>query len=158
MSIEPHTPDDRLLGMFEDSRPAVILTEDKELSRFQAMGFFDKKNIVCLDSPQIWTSGSPLPKGEGQGEGEGGQPTPIASSSLNTSAASGESLAYVSFTSGSTGRPKGVCVPHRAVIRLVKGADYANFGAQEIFLQLAPVSFDASTFEIWGALLNGAQL
>jgi len=69
-----------------------------------------------------------------------------------------ESLAYVSYTSGSTGRPKGVCVPHRGVVRLVQGTDYAHFGPDETFLQFAPVAFDASTFEIWGALLNGARL
>ena len=69
-----------------------------------------------------------------------------------------ENLAYVMYTSGSTGRPKGVMIPHRAVVRLVKGTDYCSFGPQEVFLQLAPISFDASTFEIWGALLNGARL
>ena len=67
-------------------------------------------------------------------------------------------LAYVIYTSGSTGIPKGVTVPHRAVIRLVKETDYLRFEADEVFLQLAPVSFDASTLEIWGSLLNGAQL
>jgi len=67
------------------------------------------------------------------------------------------SLAYLSFTSGSTGRPKGVAVEHRAVIRLATGS-YARFGPEEVFLQLAPVSFDASTFEIWGCLLSGGRL
>jgi amino acid adenylation domain-containing protein len=76
---------------------------------------------------------------------------------LETSA-SAESLAYVMFTSGSTGEPKGVEVMHRNVVRLVKGADYASFGPEEVFLQLSSPSFDASTFEIWGALLNGGRL
>ncbi|MCJ8273757.1 MAG: amino acid adenylation domain-containing protein, partial [Psychrosphaera sp.] len=69
-----------------------------------------------------------------------------------------EDLAYVMYTSGSTGKPKGVCVPHRAVIRLVKDTDYAQFDDQQTFLQYAPISFDASTLEIWGALLHGAKL
>jgi thioesterase domain-containing protein/acyl carrier protein len=49
-------------------------------------------------------------------------------------------------------------VPHRAVVRLVRDTDYVRLGPDETFLQLAPVSFDASTFEIWGSLLNGARL
>jgi len=68
------------------------------------------------------------------------------------------SLAYVMYTSGSTGRPKGVMVEHRGILRLVRGANYCHFGPDEIFLQFAPMSFDASTFEIWGALLNGSRL
>jgi amino acid adenylation domain-containing protein len=70
----------------------------------------------------------------------------------------GESLAYVMYTSGSTGTPKGVCVVHRGVVRLVSDPGYARFGADEVFLQLAPLAFDASTLEIWGPLLNGGRL
>ena len=66
--------------------------------------------------------------------------------------------AYVMFTSGSTGTPKGVQVPHRAVVRLARSADYVSLGPGEVLLGLAPATFDASTFEIWGALLNGARL
>jgi amino acid adenylation domain-containing protein len=69
-----------------------------------------------------------------------------------------ENLAYVMYTSGSTGQPKGVSITHRNVVRLVKETNYARFGADEVFLQFAPVTFDAATFEIWGALLNGARL
>ncbi|MDP9099122.1 MAG: condensation domain-containing protein, partial [Verrucomicrobiota bacterium] len=68
-----------------------------------------------------------------------------------------EDLCYIMYTSGSTGAPKGVAVTHRGVVRLVKGTNYATFSG-ETFLQLAPISFDASTFEIWGALLNGGKL
>lgn len=66
--------------------------------------------------------------------------------------------AYVMFTSGSTGPPKGVVVTHRNVVRLVRGTDYAALGPDEVLLQMAPLTFDASTFEIWGALANGATL
>lgn len=82
-----------------------------------------------------------------------------ASDDSNLSRAAGaEDPAYIMYTSGSTGTPKGVAVPHRAVVRLVRDTNYATFSSHETFLQLAPISFDASTFEIWGALLNGAKL
>ncbi|MFD7834763.1 amino acid adenylation domain-containing protein [Streptomyces sp. NPDC059761] len=68
-----------------------------------------------------------------------------------------DGLAYLSFTSGSTGLPKAVAVPHRAVVRLVRGG-FADLGPDETFLLLAPVSFDASTFEIWAPLLTGGRL
>ncbi|WP_369367884.1 amino acid adenylation domain-containing protein [Streptomyces sp. CG4] len=66
--------------------------------------------------------------------------------------------AYVAYTSGSTGTPKGVCVPHRAVLRLVVDTDFISMQSTDTFLHFAPVAFDASTLEIWGALLNGATL
>ncbi|MFD6156634.1 amino acid adenylation domain-containing protein [Nocardia sp. NPDC060256] len=69
-----------------------------------------------------------------------------------------DALAYVAYTSGSTGRPKGVCVPHRAVLRLVVDSDMLAVRADDVFLQFAPIAFDASTLEIWGPLLNGARL
>lgn len=74
------------------------------------------------------------------------------------SGATPQSLAYVMYTSGSTGTPKGVMVEHRNVVRLVRPATYARLAPDEVLLQLAPLSFDASTFEVWGALLNGARL
>ena len=78
--------------------------------------------------------------------------------SREPSALKAENLAYVSYTSGSTGRPKGVSVTHRGVVRLVKETNYARFDSNDVFLQLASVSFDASTLEIWGPLLNGGRL
>ncbi|WP_244221665.1 non-ribosomal peptide synthetase [Corallococcus exercitus] len=69
-----------------------------------------------------------------------------------------DALAYVMFTSGSTGRPKGVSVPHRGIVRLVRGNGFISFGPEQVFLHAAPVAFDASTLELWGALLHGAKL
>jgi amino acid adenylation domain-containing protein len=68
-----------------------------------------------------------------------------------------EDPAYVMFTSGSTGWPKGVEVPHRAVVRLVFGQDFARIGPTETWLHIAPTSFDASTLEIWAPLLHGGR-
>jgi len=68
------------------------------------------------------------------------------------------SPAYVMYTSGSTGRPKGVVVPHRAVVRLVSDTDYVDFPAMRRIAHASNVAFDAATFEIWGALLHGAEI
>jgi amino acid adenylation domain-containing protein len=72
--------------------------------------------------------------------------------------AGGDALAYVIYTSGSTGRPKGVAVPHRGIVRLVLGSDYVALGTADRVAQASNSSFDAATFEVWGALLNGACL
>ncbi|MCK4258962.1 MAG: amino acid adenylation domain-containing protein [Halanaerobiales bacterium] len=69
-----------------------------------------------------------------------------------------ESLAYVIYTSGSTGKPKGVMVEHRSVVRLIKNQSYIKFEQGDKILQTGTLAFDASTFEIWGALLNGLEL
>ncbi len=71
---------------------------------------------------------------------------------------SGSDPACVMFTSGSTGEPKGVVIPHQAIVRLVRNPGYMQFSDDQIFLQASSLTFDASIFEIWGALLNGAQL
>ena len=67
-------------------------------------------------------------------------------------------LACVLYTSGSTGRPKGVGITHGGIIRLVHDAGYLRVGPGDVVAQVANVSFDAATFEVWGALLSGARL
>ncbi len=71
---------------------------------------------------------------------------------------SAEALAYVMFTSGSTGRPKAIAIPHRAITRLVRNTNYVQLSSVDRVAQISNASFDASTFEIWGALLNGGRL
>jgi acyl-coenzyme A synthetase/AMP-(fatty) acid ligase/acyl carrier protein len=51
-----------------------------------------------------------------------------------------------------------VCVPHRAITRLVLGTDFVQLDANDRVAQAANVSFDATTFEVWGALLNGGTV
>ncbi|MCB2411218.1 non-ribosomal peptide synthetase, partial [Hymenobacter lucidus] len=67
-------------------------------------------------------------------------------------------LAYVMYTSGSTGRPKGVMIEHRSVVRLVRNTNYVPMRAGDQLLQTGSLSFDATTFELWGMLLNGGTL
>lgn len=70
----------------------------------------------------------------------------------------GSAPAYIIYTSGSTGQPKGAVIPHRAVVRLVRGQDFAAMTPAQTWLQLAPLSFDACTLELFAPLLNGGRL
>ncbi|MEA2905942.1 MAG: hypothetical protein QOI12_3329 [Alphaproteobacteria bacterium] len=83
-------------------------------------------------------------------EGEPDHSVPVSSAP--------DDLAYIMYTSGSTGVPKGVAVTHRNILRTVMGVHYVDCTGGRSILQFAPVSFDASTFEIWGSLLNGGVL
>lgn len=67
-------------------------------------------------------------------------------------------LAYVMFTSGSTGEPKGVMISHESIVNLVVDNDFFSFRPEDRLLLSGALEFDASTFEIWGCLLNGASI
>ena len=86
--------------------------------------------------------------GEPPGKDEAASPLPLQP----------ENLAYVIYTSGSTGRPKGVAISHRGIVRLVKETNYLQLGPGDRVAQVANLNFDAATWEIWGALVNGAAL
>ena len=73
-------------------------------------------------------------------------------------AATADTLAYVMYTSGSTGMPKGVAVRHRGITRLVCNTNYVEIDTTDCVAQISNPAFDAATFEIWGALANGASL
>lgn len=134
LPIDPSLPTERIQLLLRETRTPVILTQ----SRFAARVSLGRLATVILLDPEI--SGSPC---------NSANPGPQVSS---------RDLAYVMYTSGSTGKPKGVMVEHHSVVRLVRNTNYCDFSPDRVFLQAAPVSFDASTFEIWGALLNGAHL
>ena len=85
-------------------------------------------------------------------------PRPAPRHQPRAAAPTQDHLAYVIYTSGSTGTPKGVMVPHRAVVQLVINTDYVRIGPDGQRRAASNSSFDAATFEIWGALLNGARL
>jgi D-alanine--poly(phosphoribitol) ligase subunit 1 len=67
----------------------------------------------------------------------------------------GDAIAYINFTSGTTGRSKGVQIQHHSIARLVTSPSYAALDEHTVLLHTSPSTFDAATFEIWGALLNG---
>lgn len=69
-----------------------------------------------------------------------------------------QQLAYIMYTSGSTGRPKGVMVPHGAVLNLARDNDFVPLGPGDRLLLTGAIGFDQTTFELWGALLNGLAL
>jgi len=132
--LDPAYPSERLAFMLEDTQVSVLLTQRPRVEKLPS----HQARVVCLDTDweTLAQHSEENPKSE----------------------VMPDHLAYVMYTSGSTGKPKGVSVIHRGVVRLVKQTNYASFSTEEVFLQLAPISFDASTFEIWGSLLNGARL
>jgi amino acid adenylation domain-containing protein len=128
--LDPTYPKERLAFMLQDSGANVVTDEDS-LGSLPAMS----GRAICLD--RDWKDIAKQP-------------------SFNPSSQStADDLAYVIYTSGSTGLPKGVEVRHRGIARLLFGVDYAQLGATQTLLHLAPIFFDAATFEVWGALLHG---
>jgi aspartate racemase len=130
LPLDPSYPRERLSFMVQQTRARIILTQKHLVDQLPET----QAQVITLD-----------------GESGEGEQNPAR-------ATLPDNLAYVIYTSGSTGKPKGVSVTHRNVVRLVKETNYARFSSEEVFLQFAPVTFDAATFEIWGALLNGARL
>ena len=135
--LDPSYPSERLAFMLDDTKIAILLTTH-DLAESVNPKPAHLEHVIHLD-------------------------TDLAELNLEAIAnlkhvSTATDLAYVMYTSGSTGQPKGVEVRHRGVVRLVQNPDYVSMSADDVFLQLAPIAFDAATLEIWGALLNGAQL
>ena len=131
--LDPADPRERLLFMLRDTQSPVLLTQHSLLAALPEHA----AQVICLDADTA---------------------TPDSQDNSNPSClVTSENLAYIMYTSGSTGTPKGVAVPHRGVVRLLFGVDYTPLDADRVILQMAPATFDASTFEIWGALLHGGR-
>jgi amino acid adenylation domain-containing protein len=132
--LDPSYPAARLAFMLEDTRAPVLLTEEPLLAHLPA----HTGHVLCLDRDRAAIAIQP------------------ATDPPGTTTA--ENLAYIIYTSGSTGTPKGVMIEHRAVSRLVCNQNYVRIGSGDSIAQVSNASFDAATFEVWGALLNGARL
>jgi amino acid adenylation domain-containing protein len=132
--LDPEYPQERMAFMLSDTQVPVLLTQEglaKELPKHET-------KVICLDAERETIAR----------QSEANMPSP----------ATAENLAYVNYTSGSTGRPKGICIPHRSVNRLVFNTNYVKLTPSDRIAQASTCSFDAATFEIWGALLQGARL
>ena len=140
-ALEDHLPEERLRRMLAAARPRLLLTRDASVTELTGLLPDDSTEPTVaiagiehlLASPAAETAPPPRP-------------------------ARSTDPVYLNYTSGSTGEPKGVLVAHRGVVRLVRGADYVQLTARDTLLQLSPLSFDASTFELWGGLLNGGRV
>ena len=132
--IDPAYPADRFRFMAEDSDIGVLLTQRRLVQRIPQL----KAPVVCLD--RDWD-----------------EIAQQSSQSFQTKVLP-ENLAYVIYTSGSTGQPKAAAVSHGSMIRLLRDTNYIQFQGDEVVAQTVNMSFDPSTFEIWGALLNGCRL
>ena len=132
--FDPVDPPERLAFVFGQVRPLVMLAPASERPRLARHG------LEILSAASV------------------DEPATIASRPTSTIGRHPDNLVYTTYTSGSTGVPKGICIPHRGVVRLVRDTNYMAFDPSLVFLEIAPVSFDASTLEIWGALANGATL
>jgi amino acid adenylation domain-containing protein len=132
--LDPSYPKERLEIMWREICAPVVITQRSLTASI------DQPHVPRLFVDEVSTEAGVI-----------SQEKPPAAGTATT-------LAYVMYTSGSTGQPKGVMVENRAVVRLVRNTNFCNFGPEETFLQFAPLSFDASTLEIWGPLLNGGKL
>ncbi|RSZ55173.1 amino acid adenylation domain-containing protein, partial [Massilia atriviolacea] len=135
--LDPAYPAERLAFMLEDSAPVVLLTQASMADGIAAHGV----PVVVMDGALE----SALIGAQSERDLDAGELT-------------ARNLAYIIYTSGSTGKPKGTLVEHRNVLRLAVNGGFAPLGADDCIAHCASPSFDASTWEIWAALLNGARI
>ncbi|MDC9603589.1 non-ribosomal peptide synthetase [Xenorhabdus griffiniae] len=138
--LDPAYPTDRLAYMLDDAAPVVLLTQTAQCDRLRD-SVPATVPVIVLDAQETLFEAQPTHNPQAHALG-----------------LTSRHLAYVIYTSGSTGQPKGVMVEHRSINRLVINNAYADIGARDCVAHCANIAFDASTWEIWSALLNGARL
>ncbi|HSF41831.1 MAG TPA: MupA/Atu3671 family FMN-dependent luciferase-like monooxygenase [Thermoanaerobaculia bacterium] len=133
--VDPAWPEERIAAILADAAPGAILTapEDREaLERAAAR--------AGIGAPVLT------------------EPGEAAERDVLAGTAGPDDLACLIYTSGSTGAPKGVAVPHRGIVRLVRDTDYIRLTPEDRVAHASHPAFDATTFEVWGPLLNGARV
>ncbi len=155
LPLDPSYPAERLAFMLEDAQAAVLITDSIYDLRFTIDDLEEANTAIVNRKSKIVNLQTDWPR---IAQEYAVNPAPAAIVNRKSKIVNPDNLAYVMYTSGSTGKPKGVSITHRNIVRLVCANNYAHFGTDEVILHLAPIAFDAATFEVWGALLHGARL
>lgn len=134
LPLELDLPTERLSKMINQAQARWALVAEEQRTVFEQLP------LTCLTMPSLSHA-----------------LRPDDTRNLNLPAQANDCV-YIMFTSGSTGEPKGIAIAQRGIVRLVKDNGFLALGPEQCLLHYAPLSFDASTFEIWGALLNGGRL
>ncbi|HET8706193.1 MAG TPA: condensation domain-containing protein, partial [Pseudomonadales bacterium] len=140
VALDPSYPVERLTHMVEDTVAPIIITHSRfaDIINPVVNNVPHKVRVVWLDQAQLQIE---------------------ANSAKNLAVKVGsDQLAHIVFTSGSTGKPKGVMIQHFGLTRLCFNTNYIRVTPNDRISHASNVSFDASTFELWGPLLNGATM
>ncbi|MDK8179896.1 non-ribosomal peptide synthetase [Paenibacillus sp. UMB4589-SE434] len=129
--IDPDYPEDRIRYMMEDSGTRIMVVQH----HLKANIPLHCDTVILDDEDSYHVDGSNLEQHNGASD-----------------------MAYVIYTSGTTGMPKGNLTSHRNIVRVVRDTNYIDIHTEDVVLQLSSYAFDGSTFDIFGALLNGAKL
>jgi nonribosomal peptide synthetase DhbF len=143
LPVDPDYPNDRIMFILGDARPACILTSSKEASKLSEM---NNGTQIVLDA--ICTI-EELEQYPATNLVDADRVQPLSPSNP----------AYVIYTSGSTGTPKGVVIPHQNVVRLFSATEpWFHFNSEDVWTMFHSYAFDFSVWEIWGPLLSGGRL
>ncbi|KML03905.1 peptide synthetase [Bacillus stratosphericus] len=132
--IDPDYPESRIQYMLKDSGATHLLTHSSFINQTRSLAF-DGTYLFADDQEILLMSSENLPL-----------------------EARLDDTAYIMYTSGTTGQPKGIMTTHSNIARVVKNTNYLTILETDTLLSLSNSVFDGFTFDVYGALLNGAKL